>query len=177
MIIFHEGSLNDKSGLDLQSLVKAVYDYQKDASKYSDRQNFLNYLTNSFDHYVSSVRQDHLMMNSSNRQQNIYNTESENNGSQNINSDQEDDEIYADRSKGRKNNKIKRFCLSIQKIFRILCVTKGKRYGNYLMVLFVFCRILFTLNSIIQLFILNHFLGNDYILLGFEGSCINNTNN
>jgi hypothetical protein len=177
MIIFHEGSLNDKSGLDLQSLVKAVYDYQKDASKYSDRQNFLNYLTNSFDHYVSSVRQDHLMMNSSNRQQNIYNTESENNDSQNINSDQEDDEIYADRSKGRKNNKIKRFCLSIQKIFRILCVTKGKRYGNYLMVLFVFCRILFTLNSIIQLFILNHFLGNDYILLGFEGSCINNTNN
>jgi hypothetical protein len=51
---------------------------------------------------------------------------------------------------------------------RIICITKGKRIGNYLLALFVFVKILYTFNSIIQLFILNHFLGNEYLLLGVE---------
>lgn len=48
------------------------------------------------------------------------------------------------------------------------CVTKGKRSGNYLTVLFIITRLMYTLNSFLQLFMLNHFLGNDFLLLGFE---------
>lgn len=39
-------SLNDKSGLDVQSIVDAVY------NQADDRQGLLGYLTNTFDHYV-----------------------------------------------------------------------------------------------------------------------------
>ena len=52
--------------------------------------------------------------------------------------------------------------------FKTCCVTKGKRTGNYLTVLFIITRVMYTLNSFLQLFMLNHFLGNDFLLLGFE---------
>lgn len=161
-------SLNDKSGLDLQGMVTAVYDYQKDVAKFADRKNFLNYLTNSFDHYVSSVTKENKNL-PTRRHRNVYDGENSENLT-NLTTDQEenDDDYEMNKTEIRKN-KVKGFIGSIKKFFRVLCVTKGKRYGNYLMVLFVFCRVLFTLNSIMQLFILNHFLGNDYLLLGFEG--------
>ena len=49
--------MNDKSGLDLQSIVEAIYNFNTDVSKYSDKQKLLNYLTNLFDNYVSSVKE------------------------------------------------------------------------------------------------------------------------
>ncbi len=47
--------MNEKSGLDIQSQVDAVFSFQRDISKSENRQKLLDYLTNSFDHYVSSV--------------------------------------------------------------------------------------------------------------------------
>ncbi len=45
---------------------------------------------------------------------------------------------------------------------------KGKRYGNYLLALFVFTKVTYTVNSLAQLLLLNYFLGNDFLLLGIE---------
>ena len=82
------------------------------------------------------------------------------------NSSDSDDEKVLELNK--KESKFKRSMRSCSHIFKVLWLTKGKRYGNYLMSLFVIVRILYTFNSIVQLFILNHFLGNDYLILGFE---------
>ena len=68
----------------------------------------------------------------------------------------------------KKGSKLRRLMRKFSHCFRILSVTKGKRYGNYLISLFFIVRILYTFNSISQLFILNCFLGNEYLLLGFE---------
>ena len=79
----------------------------------------------------------------------------------------EDDDIVNEKL-GVKKNKFKQLKKNVAKVFRVLCITKGKRFGNYLLALFVFVKILYTTNSVLQLFILNHFLGNDYLLLGVE---------
>lgn len=61
-----------------------------------------------------------------------------------------------------------RFSTILRRFYKIICITKGKRYGNYLLALFVFVKLAYAVNSLAQLFILNHFLGNDFLLLGFE---------
>lgn len=165
-------SLNDKSGLDIQGMVDAIHDHQRDTSKYSDRENFLNYLTNSFDQYVTATKQQQQQEHSNklphtnNKTHHHHHHDHENNETEEEEFDEYD--LKLEHASCKKKNKIQIFCGNLSKFFKLLCVTKGKRYGNYLLVLFVFCRILFTINSIIQLFVLNHFLGNDYLLLGFE---------
>ena len=44
----------------------------------------------------------------------------------------------------------------------------GKRYGNYLITLYLFVKLLYITNGVGQLFLLNEFLGNGYHLYGFE---------
>jgi hypothetical protein len=84
--------------------------------------------------------------------------------------DQNIDEILNENDDLRriKKDKTERFWFVCKRAMKILCITKGKRYGNYLLALFVFVKVLYTVNSVMQLFILNHFLGNDYLLLGVE---------
>lgn len=148
-------SMNDKSGLDLQSMVDIVHNYQKDASKSLERDKLLTYLANEFNRYVSSNPQD--MPNSNNksfiRRRKTVETELET---------EETDEFIQNK------NRVQLAIETWRRFFRIFCLTKGKRYGNFLLVLFVFVKILYTFNSIIQLFILNSFLGNDYLILGIE---------
>lgn len=138
-----------------------MHDFQNDSGNCSNRENFLNFLTNSFDQYVSTTNEEY---DNFSKHKNLTNKDQ-----RTQNSDHEEENIYETEDKFPQKPKLKTFGEKVKKIFRILCITKGKRNGNYLLVLFVFCRILFTLNSVIQLFILNHFLGNDYLLLGFEG--------
>jgi hypothetical protein len=185
-------SLNDKSGLNMQSIVEAVYNFNADASKYTDRQKLLNYIANSFDHYVKSIktasaangdtRKSLGNLNASNGAQSgtLHKrrgadrnpTENEPATNRGVSSDEsdlsasdyEDDSDLSTVKGGKPKSKLERF----KRLYKIFCITKGKRYGNYLLALFVFVRFLYTINSIAQLFMLNHLLGNDFILLGVE---------
>ena len=187
--------MNEKSGIDIQSIVDAVFSYQRDISKQQqqDREKLLDYLTNSFDHYVSSINSnDHrplylntntAVINNNNGSQNsstlhkrknmytvqeISLTKKSLNESDNTVSDNEyEDDDYETDANLKKSN-FQHSMSKLRRLGRIFCITKGKRLGNYLLALFVFVKLLYTLNSIIQLFLLNHFLGNDYLLLGVE---------
>lgn len=44
----------------------------------------------------------------------------------------------------------------------------SRRRGNYLLIIYLFTKVLFICNVILQLFLLNKFLGNDYSLFGIE---------
>lgn len=52
-----------------------------------------------------------------------------------------------------------------QKAFRMLC---SKREGTYLTGLYIFVKLLFSVNVIVQFFLLNGFMGDWYNLYGFE---------
>lgn len=54
-------------------------------------------------------------------------------------------------------------CLS-----RTCCMVCGRRYGNYLVVLYIFVKLLYIANVIGQLFVLNAFLGTDFHMYGFD---------
>jgi len=60
-------------------------------------------------------------------------------------------------------------CVSLKHIVaRYLCLTCGNRYGNYLLTLYMSTKILYFGNVVMQLFLLNFFLGTDYHLYGVE---------
>ena len=50
----------------------------------------------------------------------------------------------------------------------MFCIFTSKKYSNFLIDLFVFVKILYTVNSFVQLLILNHFLRKESLFLGFE---------
>lgn len=161
-------SLNDKSGLDVQSIVDAVY------NQAADRQGLLGYLTNTFDHYVMAnknpkdVNDIHQNFTGSfhadsihyRKRKNVFNDDNPN--LMNDDSDEDEKSQYKEPAPSRSFKDKMMYC------FKTCCLTKGKRSGNYLTVLFIITRIMYTLNSFLQLFMLNHFLGNDFLLLGFE---------
>lgn len=190
--------MNDKSGLDLQSLIDIVHNYQRDAAKSIEKDKLLTYLTTSFDRYVSTTKkssrtnrntiQDYDLTDTEGvykkRRQtpasgeslkqeviNIKSASSTTHDSQNDNQDDvdEDEEFENEINKKHENkSKLKRTLSTFRRVWRIMCITKGKRYGNFLLVLFIFVKILYTINAIVQLFMLNQFLGNDYLILGIE---------
>ncbi|CAF0970334.1 unnamed protein product [Brachionus calyciflorus] len=171
-------SLNDKSGLDIQTLVDTVYKFNTDASKYADKQKLLNYMTNLFDNYVRAVKQpndsDSVAVRLINREdtkltkRKIPQNEDEDSKHETDSSDFVINEFEMEDNDDNLKSKSNSFLSSARRFSKILCITKGKRYGNYLLALFVFVKIFYTLNSFIQLFILNHFLGNDFLFLGLE---------
>ena len=44
----------------------------------------------------------------------------------------------------------------------------GKRYGNYLIIVYLAIKLLYVGNVVLQLYMLNHFLGTDYTIYGIE---------
>lgn len=54
-------------------------------------------------------------------------------------------------------------CLS-----RTCCMVCGRRYGNYLVVLYIFVKLIFIANVVGQLFALNAFLGHEYNMYGID---------
>lgn len=146
----------------------------------------MNYLTNTFDNYVRSIKVPNEFTEYSNndtkdskpgmgstlRSRNVENLAHDEKMEKNMldnedESETEWDQLNTENSKYRKT-KFKKFWFILNRFSKIACITKGKRYGNYLMALFVFVKLMYTINSIFQLFLLNHFLGNDYLLLGIE---------
>jgi len=51
---------------------------------------------------------------------------------------------------------------------RICCPSCGRRHGNYLTVTYLIIKVLYIINVISQIFILNGFIGRDYHLYGIE---------
>ncbi|KAK2145162.1 hypothetical protein LSH36_698g01046 [Paralvinella palmiformis] len=51
---------------------------------------------------------------------------------------------------------------------RNCCLICGRRYGNYLVVLYLLIKVFYCVNVIGQLFLLNAFLGTNYHLYGYE---------
>jgi len=49
-----------------------------------------------------------------------------------------------------------------------LCLCCGRRKGNYLTVLYLFTKVIFIINVLAQLFLLNHFLGQQFHLYGID---------
>ena len=58
--------------------------------------------------------------------------------------------------------KIKNCCM------RLCCCLVGKKYGNYLVFLYLIVKILYVVNSIGQFFLLNEFLSYNYNMYGFN---------
>ena len=76
-------------------------------------------------------------------------------------------EMYVGRIKEANSCVDKSRCLLLR-FSNMFCIFTTKKYSNFLIDLFVFLKILCTVNSIVQLFILNHFLRKESIFLGFE---------
>ena len=51
---------------------------------------------------------------------------------------------------------------------KFCCIMFGKRQGNYLLFIYLVTKILFIVNVIAQLYLLNRFLGDKYTFYGFE---------
>ncbi len=60
-------------------------------------------------------------------------------------------------------------CFACKHFFaKHLCVICGNRYGNYLVALYMSTKVLYFINVLSQLFMLNGFLGTEYHLYGFD---------
>jgi hypothetical protein len=55
-----------------------------------------------------------------------------------------------------------------QKIWYYLTFWRHRHLSAYIVLLFTFVKLLFLINSLVQIFLLNAFLGNEYHLFGFE---------
>ena len=160
----------------MQNLTDAVY------SQAADREGLLSYLANTFDHYVNSNKKpnelEDLFFNQLEntppvnrdtihfrKRKNVF---TEDNNPLKDDGEDVDGDMEEYMKELQPKSGFPAFKQNFCNIFKTCCITKGKRNGNYLTVLFVATRIMYTVNSISQLFVLNHFLGNDFILLGFE---------
>lgn len=167
-----------------------MYNCYSDQKKFDDRDKLLNYVTNSIDFYLTSIKlppginktdngaiynKPSLFSSEELRRRNIY-TSSSNAPSSDAHagddtegelSDNEHD-VLDQYNNERKPASRNGFLSTLRRFSKVFCITKGKRYGNYLLALFVFVKMAYTINSFAQLFILNHFLGNDFLFLGVE---------
>ena len=55
-----------------------------------------------------------------------------------------------------------------RRFLQLIFFCSSHHYGNYLVILYFLVKLMWLVNSLAQLFILNAFLGNDYYLFGFE---------
>ncbi|CAF1214199.1 unnamed protein product, partial [Didymodactylos carnosus] len=55
-----------------------------------------------------------------------------------------------------------------RKFLRLFLFCSNRHYGNYLVVVYFIVKLMWLVNALAQLFLLNAFLGNDYYLFGFE---------
>lgn len=63
----------------------------------------------------------------------------------------------------------KQISYRVKRIFSFVLFWTGKRFGNYLIILYIFCKLLYLCNVFGQLFLMTKLLGiNNYHMLGFE---------
>jgi innexin len=56
---------------------------------------------------------------------------------------------------------LRRFC-------QLFFLCSNRHHGNYLVIIYFLVKLMWLVNTLAQLFLLNAFLGNDYYLFGFE---------
>jgi hypothetical protein len=56
----------------------------------------------------------------------------------------------------------------IRQFFQLFCFCSNRFYGNYLVITYFLVKLMWLVNALAQLFLLNVFLGNEYYLFGFE---------
>ncbi|CAF1168084.1 unnamed protein product [Adineta steineri] len=56
----------------------------------------------------------------------------------------------------------------IRRFFQLFFFCSNRYYGNYLVIIYFIVKLMWLVNALGQLFLLNAFLGNDYYLFGFE---------
>ncbi|CAF2504632.1 unnamed protein product [Rotaria sp. Silwood2] len=56
----------------------------------------------------------------------------------------------------------------IRRFFQLFLFCSSRHYGNYLVIVYFLVKLLWLVNTLAQLFLLNAFLGNEYYLFGFE---------
>ena len=56
----------------------------------------------------------------------------------------------------------------IRRFFHLFFFCSNHYYGNYLVIIYFLVKLLWLVNALSQLFLLNAFLGNEYYLFGFE---------
>ncbi len=56
----------------------------------------------------------------------------------------------------------------IRRFFQLFFFCSNRHYGNYLVIVYFLVKLMWLVNALAQLFLLNAFLGNDYYLFGFE---------
>ena len=61
----------------------------------------------------------------------------------------------------------KRFS-SIRRLCHLLFFCSNRHDGNYLVIVYFLVKLMWLVNTLAQLFLLNAFLGNEYYLFGFE---------
>lgn len=105
----------------------------------NDRNKLITYLTDSFDFYIKSTKQP----------PNSF--------------DADVNEIENGGERGSRRASTLRCCFH-----KVSCITNIKRNGNYLLVVYVFVKILYTINSCLQFYILNCLLGNNFFWLGID---------
>jgi innexin len=72
---------------------------------------------------------------------------------------------YVDDPRRRRDS---RTTILLKRVISGVCFISGKYLGNYLMILYLFIKMLFIMNCFIQMFILNHLLGHDFHTFGFD---------
>jgi hypothetical protein len=115
-------SLNNKSGLNIESLVTEALKQEQQADSEKERQKTIDFIVNSIRVYIENR--------------------------------------YAFLDQSRKK--------SFQKFWYYLTFWRHRQLSSFIVVLFTFVKFLFLLNSLVQIFLLNIFLGNDYHLFGWE---------
>ncbi|CAF3346523.1 unnamed protein product [Rotaria sp. Silwood1] len=56
----------------------------------------------------------------------------------------------------------------IRRFFQLFLFCSNRHFGNYLVIVYFLIKLLWLVNVLAQLFLLNAFLGNEYYLFGFE---------
>ena len=55
-----------------------------------------------------------------------------------------------------------------RRFLQLFCFCSSRHHGNYLVIVYFLVKLMWLVNTLAQLFLLNAFLGNDYYLFGFE---------
>ncbi|CAF5177537.1 unnamed protein product [Rotaria magnacalcarata] len=76
-------------------------------------------------------------------------------------------DMYVDDARRQTNAENRRTSL-FRKIFQLTCCMTGKFLGNYFITLYIFIKIYYIVNVLLQIWLLSLFLGTNFFKFGFE---------
>ncbi|CAF3433102.1 unnamed protein product [Rotaria sp. Silwood1] len=76
-------------------------------------------------------------------------------------------DMYVDDAR-RQTDAEKRQTSLLKKVFQLLCCMTGKFLGNYFIALYIFIKVYYILNVVLQIWLLGLFLGTNFLKFGYE---------